>query len=153
MNSNSSNVGRATGSNANMNVDRIVEVAKDVAKDFATGIYQMGQKTISDYMFSNSSSSSSNNTSSINNGISTDPVNSNGSSNIGTSGTNASTGSTSTGAEGIYASDMEYAGTILIFDAEKNKIIAHFQAHSHPISVMTFDASGSLVNLHRNTSV
>eukprot|EP01114_Cavostelium_apophysatum_P014619 TRINITY_DN3834_c0_g1_i3.p1 TRINITY_DN3834_c0_g1~~TRINITY_DN3834_c0_g1_i3.p1 ORF type:complete len:627 (-),score=105.11 TRINITY_DN3834_c0_g1_i3:115-1995(-) len=33
--------------------DKFVEVAKDVAKDFAASIYQLGQKTIAEYMYPN----------------------------------------------------------------------------------------------------
>lgn len=38
-------------------------------------------------------------------------------------------------------------GTVVVYDFCNNNTISHFTAHSHPISALAFDGSGSLVIL------
>eukprot|EP01117_Protostelium_nocturnum_P009683 TRINITY_DN3459_c0_g1_i4.p1 TRINITY_DN3459_c0_g1~~TRINITY_DN3459_c0_g1_i4.p1 ORF type:complete len:637 (+),score=100.50 TRINITY_DN3459_c0_g1_i4:166-2076(+) len=104
--------------------DKIVEVAKDVAKDIASGLYYLGQKTYTDYMnYQNPDSTGL--------GI---PVSNSNNVHISKSPT-----------DGNMTDYNEISGSVIVYDAVSMKNVSHFKPHSQPISAMAFDPSGSLL--------
>eukprot|EP00026_Physarum_polycephalum_P001335 Phypoly_transcript_01336.p1 GENE.Phypoly_transcript_01336~~Phypoly_transcript_01336.p1 ORF type:complete len:1082 (+),score=210.12 Phypoly_transcript_01336:99-3344(+) len=99
-----------------------VEVAKDVAtdlaKEVASGLFylgDMGRKTVTNYLYPDDVQPGSNTTSS----------------NLQVSAPEYK--------------DNENAGTIIIYDIKAKKNVLHFRAHSQPLSVLRFDPSGTLL--------
>ena len=113
--------------------DKLVEVAKDVAKDLASGLYYFGKKTLQDYIYTDNTTTTTNNNN----------INYNDNTSTSTASSNSSNANNSQESTEVYNS--EYAGTVIVYDIFSGKIVAHFQAQSQAISAMAFDPTGTLL--------
>ncbi|PRP76066.1 hypothetical protein PROFUN_01782 [Planoprotostelium fungivorum] len=101
--------------------DKMIEVAKDMAKDIASGLYYLGHKTYTDYIAAQNGEVEQNNT------------------------TNRAYSNENVAYSGSQQDYNETAGTVIVYDVVSQKNLAHFKAHSQPLSAMSFDPSGSLL--------